>query len=606
MSEIVNQPLYVDYTLPPGWYRNVKQSSPGNWDVQISGHGRRFRCKDELEKYVEESGITEIVAEDVDFTIWGRGKEPPQTPPQQKTDIISVSASKMAVRRPAWLNPPVEEVGGSDEEGDGDSGIDSTPEKEEPENIDEVAGETSNLEIASPQKTRYDMPCICHYCDKILSRKDKLNHHIKTQHPGGFVSKSPIKLTKTKDVSETPPGRRSIDKLAGRSIDKLAPCPYCDKILSRTDKLNQHIKTQHTGCPSPTKIKVEKTPKLPTESKVKKKIVLEDIPKRPALKNVAKKVVKDPSTIIENAMEMAYTSADPVFVKLNFPKPLIGRKRQLSEDSIDLDIGPIYASFAKSPVLEDDVPVKKKAKIEDKIEKSKEKKKVTKTHKKIKKIKSKKGSFSCPHCDKVLSRGDKLRDHIKTKHPGSKVSKGEASKKKVQNETEDVHLLDEMLVENERKELSDNLDESNSNSEKIECTICNKFFKTKSIIKRHVEKVHGFNPGDPKPYQCSLCDKAFKTKSYVVTHEKTHTESYNCSVCGKSFKTKSYVETHEKNHTRENEESAVEEAETGEVGENVESAIEEADVGENEESAVEEAAIGEAGETVEITACTQE
>jgi len=553
MSEIVSQPLYVDYTLPPGWYRNVKQSEPGNWDVQISGHGRRFRSKEELEKYIKETGITEIIAEDVDFTIWGKGKKPPNTPPQLKTDIISVSvtsASNMAIRRPAWLNPNLED--GSDEEGDGDSGIDSTPEKEEAEAMveDQVEDQISQT---TPQ--RYDMPISCPYCDKILSRKDKLNAHIKKLHPNGLSglqrsskSPAPIKVAPIKEASETPPRQRS--------TGKLAPCPYCDKILSRTDKLNEHIKTQHLGFPSPTKIKVEKmtTPKPSTESKVKKKIVLEDIPKRPIVKKVAKRVVEDTSTIIEKAMEMAYTAEDPVFVKFSFPKPLIGRKRQNSEDSIDMDISPVYASFARSPVVYSlEGPPKKKVKIEAK----KIKKKVSKTSKKIKQIKSKKGSFSCPHCSKVLSRRDKLNSHIKTKHQGVIEGKEKVKKPKVQNDekTEDAHLSDENLVEEDSKELSESLleEDSNAESKKFECKICDKVLANMKSLKLHSKTVHGYSLDIPKPYQCSLCDKSFKTKHYVQVHELTHTESYHCSICQKSFKTKKYVEVHEKNHQKASE-----------------------------------------------------
>merc|ERR1719186_316447 len=68
--------------------------------------------------------------------------------------------------------------------------------------------------------------------------------------------------------------------------------------------------------------------------------------------------------------------------------------------------------------------------------------KLSRISKIIKKTKSKnkKGSFACPHCSKILSRKDKLNNHIKTKHKGNKDNSGgkeKASKTKVQNEKTD-------------------------------------------------------------------------------------------------------------------------------------------------------------------------
>merc|ERR1719319_1277094 len=71
------KPMFEDPTLPEGWKRTVTQrldgASAGKWDVYILGMGKRFRSKPDLERCLEENKITDIKAEDIDFTVWGRG-----------------------------------------------------------------------------------------------------------------------------------------------------------------------------------------------------------------------------------------------------------------------------------------------------------------------------------------------------------------------------------------------------------------------------------------------------------------------------------------------------------------------------------------------------
>merc|ERR1711881_136404 len=83
------KPLYEDPTLPEGWKRGVTQrtegASAGKWDVYINGMGKRFRSRPDLERYLEENKITDIKAEDIDFTVWGKGVKAPQTPRTPRT-----------------------------------------------------------------------------------------------------------------------------------------------------------------------------------------------------------------------------------------------------------------------------------------------------------------------------------------------------------------------------------------------------------------------------------------------------------------------------------------------------------------------------------------
>jgi len=82
-TEVI-KPMLEDSSLPEGWKRTVTQrtegATAGSWDVYIHGCGKRFRSKRELERYLTENNITDIKAEDIDFTVWGKGVKQPRTP----------------------------------------------------------------------------------------------------------------------------------------------------------------------------------------------------------------------------------------------------------------------------------------------------------------------------------------------------------------------------------------------------------------------------------------------------------------------------------------------------------------------------------------------
>lgn len=83
------KPLLEDPTLPSGWKRIVSQrtsgDSAGKWDVYITGLGKRFRSRPELERFLEKNQIQDIRAQDIDFTIWGRGVKPQRSPTKPRS-----------------------------------------------------------------------------------------------------------------------------------------------------------------------------------------------------------------------------------------------------------------------------------------------------------------------------------------------------------------------------------------------------------------------------------------------------------------------------------------------------------------------------------------
>lgn len=80
------------------------------------------------------------------------------------------------------------------------------------------------------------------------------------------------------------------------------------------------------------------------------------------------------------------------------------------------------------------------------------------------------------------------------------------------------------------------------------CNICNKKFKVRSVLTRHMKTHTG-----EKPYRCNVCGKGFIQRSYLHTHMNSHSEQkpYTCSFCGKGFTQLGNMNVHIRIHTGE-------------------------------------------------------
>lgn len=111
----------------------------------------------------------------------------------------------------------------------------------------------------------------------------------------------------------------------------------------------------------------------------------------------------------------------------------------------------------------------------------------------------------------------------------------------------------------------------------IQCKICNKTFKRKRYLIRHVKEIHvreqkclcpecgylAITPGrlryhmnakhSERKYQCHCCEKRFISIGHLQTHIISHTNDRNllCSICGKSFSYSNALEYHMRIHTGE-------------------------------------------------------
>ncbi|XP_042343949.1 zinc finger protein 836-like [Plectropomus leopardus] len=82
----------------------------------------------------------------------------------------------------------------------------------------------------------------------------------------------------------------------------------------------------------------------------------------------------------------------------------------------------------------------------------------------------------------------------------------------------------------------------------FKCDVCEKAFKYKSFLQRHMI----IHTGE-KPHSCNTCGKRFSRTSILNAHMRTHTgqKPYSCDTCGKTFSQTSTLSAHIRIHTGE-------------------------------------------------------
>uniref|UniRef100_A0A1A9W2W5 Protein krueppel n=1 Tax=Glossina brevipalpis TaxID=37001 RepID=A0A1A9W2W5_9MUSC len=121
-------------------------------------------------------------------------------------------------------------------------------------------------------------------------------------------------------------------------------------------------------------------------------------------------------------------------------------------------------------------------------------------------VRSKKGPFFCPKCEKKFTRNFQLKLHMTS-----------------------VHKL--------------------GNAPEYKCNTCDKIFASLHSLNYHQKSVHS----QERPFTCTHCRRQFILRSQLNSHMRVHTgeskpRKYECCDCGKRWPTKSDLQTHMRSH----------------------------------------------------------
>ena len=85
----------------------------------------------------------------------------------------------------------------------------------------------------------------------------------------------------------------------------------------------------------------------------------------------------------------------------------------------------------------------------------------------------------------------------------------------------------------------------------LQCSNCEKVFKSKSSLRDHEIRNHG-RKGEIFKCDFESCEKDFTNPALLRNHLRTHTDErpFSCSYCNCNFKAKFHMENHSKRHTK--------------------------------------------------------
>lgn len=144
-----------------------------------------------------------------------------------------------------------------------------------------------------------------------------------------------------------------------------------------------------------------------------------------------------------------------------------------------------------------------------------------------------KGPYLCEKCGCVTKSRCSMRKHLQ-KHKDNKWSESYPIKGRIKNVPKTLKCITCQRLFTTEKRLQIHIER---HQRRHKCIVCDKEFTTKVGLNSHINIIH---LGTTNRYQCHLCGKQFTYRTSLNLHFKTHnlSQSINCDICNKKYKTR--------------------------------------------------------------------
>lgn len=126
-------------------------------------------------------------------------------------------------------------------------------------------------------------------------------------------------------------------------------------------------------------------------------------------------------------------------------------------------------------------------------------------------------SFPCGDCGNVFSGMESLRSHRDFKH----AAEDGPIKTYLCEFCAQSFARKENIQRHMKKEHGQHVNEDRQQKMNMSCTLCNKNFKTKQILRVHEDYYHQSDKGPPKKHQCTICPQSFDMLENLKRHIKS-------------------------------------------------------------------------------------